>query len=59
LIYAVVPIVILLLLLIRVWRGSDLGFWVITGLLVVFGVLTTIILCGWLYLLLQNIQGWF
>jgi hypothetical protein len=57
LIYAVVVVVVLLLILIWVWKGSDLGFWVITSLFLIFGILATILICGWLYLLLQELRA--
>jgi hypothetical protein len=50
----VVIIVVLLLILIWVWKGSDLGFWVITCLFLTFGLLATVLFCGWLFLLLER-----
>jgi uncharacterized membrane protein len=56
-IYSLVTIAVLLLILIRVWKGSDLGFWVITCLFATFGVLLAVLFCGWFYLLIQRLNS--
>ena len=46
---SLVIIIIVLFILIRVWKGSDLGFWVISCLLVLLAILLVVIFCGWVY----------
>lgn len=41
--------VVTLLILIRVWKGSDLGFWVITLAFLVIAAVLTVLVVGWLY----------
>jgi hypothetical protein len=41
--------VVSLLILIRVWKGSDLGFWAITLSFMVFGCSLIVLIGGWLY----------
>jgi hypothetical protein len=47
--YAVVIIAVLLIALILAWKGSDIGFYTITVLMMVFGMLLLTLVCGWLY----------
>lgn len=47
--YAVVIIAVLLIALVLAWKGSDIGFYTITILMMVFGLLLLTLVCGWLY----------
>jgi hypothetical protein len=54
--YGLVIITVLLLILIRVWKGSDLGFFVITCLFAAFGILVNLLVCGGIYLLINSLS---
>lgn len=53
LITAILLIFFLVLVLIWVWEGSDLGFWVIVGMFLALGIVLALTLCYWLWRLIE------